>query len=688
VPATWSARDYATGQFYHVAATRHLPYHVCGAQQDSSTMCVSSATGLAPAGGGGRGGGGGGRRGGGPAVPEPYGVGGAEPGYIAPDPKDIDVFYAGGNNGSFMTKINRRTGENREVGAYPQFASGEPSSAMVERWQWTYPIIFSPVDPNVLYTGSQHVWKTVDGGKNWQKISPDLTRHDPKTLGHSGGPITGDMNGPEVYAVVFAIAPGRKDVNVIWAGSDDGRINVTADGGKSWSNVTPKDMPDFGRVSIIEAGSFESGTAYAAVKRPLLNDIAPYIFRTHDFGKTWTKIVNGIASNDYVHAVREDPARKGLLYAATQHGVYVSYDDGDNWQSLSLNLPEIPVSDLLVEPTSLAISTHGRGFYILENIQPLRQAVAAVAASDAYLFAPAPAIRSATGARLEYWLKHPAQSLTVEVLDSAGHVIRSFNGAVPTAGGGRGGRGAAGADPSVPQEFAGGRGGRGGATTASMAAGLNAVTWNLLYPDAVTFPGMILWGATTQGPAAVPGHYSVRLTADGKTQTQPFLVQRHPLFTDVSQADYEAQFRIAIAVRDKVSEANNAVIQIRNLKKEVADRLTKSADPRLKATGDSLTARLGAVEEEIYQVRNQSNQDPLNFPIKINNRIASLLEVVDRGDGRPTGNVGPIFTNLKAELKVQTDRLQKVIDKDLAALNAELKRLGLAPISATSKPIA
>jgi photosystem II stability/assembly factor-like uncharacterized protein len=643
---------------------------------------------------GGRGGGGGGR---GAAPAQTYGAGGAEPGYIAPDPKDVDVFYAGGNNGSFITKINRRTGENRDVGAYPRFASGEPASAMVERWQWTFPIIFSPVDPNALYTGSQHVWKTINGGQTWEKISPDLTRHDPKTLGHSGGPITGDMNGPEVYAVVVALAPGKRDVNVIWAGSDDGLIHVTRDGGKTWANVTPKEMPDFGRVSIIDAGSFESGTAYAAVKRPLLNDISPYIFRTHDFGKTWTKIVNGIAANDYVHSVREDPTRRGLLYAATQHGVYISYNDGDDWQSLSLNLPEIPVSDLMVESTSLAISTHGRGFYVLENIQPLRQFIPAQAAADAYLFAPAPAIRSATGARIDYWLKHPAQTLTLEVLDSTGHVIRSFAGAAPPAtGGGRGGRGArgataegaAGVPADVPAEFAGGRGGRGGNPTASMAAGLNSFTWNLLYPDAVTFPGMVLWGATTQGPAAVPGRYLVRLTVDGKTETQPFLVQKHPLFTDVSQVDYEAQFRVAIAIRDKVSEANNAVIQIRDLKKEVADRLTKSPDPKLKTLGDSLTTKLGAVEEEIYQVKNQSNQDPLNFPIKINNRIASLLEVVDRGDGRPTGNVAPIFTNLKGELKVQTDRLQKVIDNDLAALNAQLKRLGLETISTSKKPIA
>ncbi len=243
--------------------------------------------------------------------------------------------------------------------------------------QWTFPIVFSPVDSHILYTSTQHVWKTTDQGETWTRISPDLTRHDPKTMGDSGGPITHDMNSPEVYATVFALGPSKKDVNVLWAGSDDGLINVTRDGGKTWKNVTPKDMPDFGRVSIIDASAFDAGTAYVAVKKPLLDDFAPYIFRTHDYGATWTKIVNGIRADDYVHAVREDPTRRGLLYAGTQHGFYISYDDGDHWQSLSLNLPDTQVCDIGVEANDVVISTHGRGFYILDRVGPLRQYSAA-----------------------------------------------------------------------------------------------------------------------------------------------------------------------------------------------------------------------------------------------------------------------------------------------------------------------
>jgi photosystem II stability/assembly factor-like uncharacterized protein len=610
---TWSAQDYATGQFYHVATTRHVPYHVCGAQQDNTTLCVPSDTGLPAGRGGGRG-----------ATPITYTAGGSEPGYIAPDPKDPDVFFAGGNNGSFLTRLNRETSELREVGPYPRMFSGEPSSALVERWQWTYPIIFSSVDPNILYTSSQHVWKTTNGGQSWDKISPDLTRHDPKTMGESGGPITHDMNSPEVYGTVFALGPGKKDVNLLWAGSDDGLVQVTSDGGKTWTNVTPKEMPEFGRVSQIDASAFEAGGAYVAVKKPLLNDVQPYIFRTRDFGKTWTKIVNGIRADDYVHAVREDPTRQGLLYAGTEHGFYVSYDDGDRWQSLSLNLPDTPVSDLWVEANSLAIATHGRGFYVLDDVAPLRRADAAAGAF--HLYKPADAIRTAGGASISYLLKQPAQNLSIEILRD-GQVVQTIRGAAKTspspAGGGQ-------TPPADEEESAGGGRGRGGPPTAPMAAGFNRVTWNLEYPGPTSFPGMVLWGASTSGPTALPGNYDVRLSVDGQSQVQPLAVRKHP-WHSVKDEDLIEQFDLAVQIRDKASEANNAVIQIRKIKDQVKDRLSKSQDASLKAAGDRLTASLSAIEEEIYQVRNQSNQDPLNFPIKINNRLASAWSGDTRG---------------------------------------------------------
>jgi photosystem II stability/assembly factor-like uncharacterized protein len=668
---TWSDEEYATGQFYHVITTKHVPYHVCGSQQDNSTMCVASDTNLGGRGGGGRGG----------PVP-PYAAGGGEPGYIAPDPRNPDVFYAGSNNGTFLTRLDRRTGELREVGAYPRFFSGEPASALVERWQWTYPIIFSPVDPNVLYTSSQHVWKTTNGGQSWEKISPDLTRHDPKTLGESGGPITHDMNSPEVYATVFALGPGKTDVNILWAGSDDGLVQVTRDGGKTWTNVTPKEMPDLGRVSQIDASAFDPGAAYVAVKKPLLNDFAPYIFRTHDFGKTWTKIVSGIPANDYVHVVREDRVRRGLLYAGTQHGIFLSLDEGDHWESMSLNLPDTQVSDIWVEANDVTIATHGRGFYILDDIGPLRQHGPAVtSAADFYLFAPGEVIRSSGRATITYLLKKPAAKLSLEVLDARGQVVRSIQGAAPADEGGRGSPGPAEAGRGGPGAAeAGGRGGRGGPPTTSMAAGLSRFTWDAQHEGATTFPGMILWGATTNGPTALPGGYQVRLTVDGRAQAQPLTVKKHP-FRAASDAELKEQFDLAIQIRDKVSEANNAVIQIRRVKQQANDRIAKSSDARLKEASGWLAKNLSVVEEAIYQVRNRSNQDPLNFPIKINNRIASLLRVVLTGEGKPTANAYPIFKDVTAELKVQTDRLQQVLGKDLAAVNVELKRLGLEPVN-------
>jgi photosystem II stability/assembly factor-like uncharacterized protein len=654
----WTDENYSTAQLYHVAATAGYPYDLCGAQQDASTICVSSTANAAGGGGFGRGG----------ASNATYNAGGAEPGYIAPDPLNPDIYFAGSNNGGFLTRLNRHTGEMREVSPYPLMFSGEASSELVERWQWTYPIIFSPVNPKLLYASSQHLWKTTNAGQSWTRISPDLTRHDPSTMGPSGGPITHDMNAPEVYGTIFAIGPSKLDTNVIWTGSDDGLVYVTRDGGAHWTNVTPKGMPDFGRVSIIDASAFDGGTAYVAVNRPLLNDRAPYIFRTHDYGRTWTKIVDGIRADDYVHSVREDPSRKGLLFAATQHGVYMSYDDGDHWSSLSLNLPDLPVSDLIVYRHDIAISAHGRGFYLLKNIVPLEQYTPAVASADAHLFAPPPAIRSTDGAEISYWLKHPATKVGLDILDASGKVIRSYKPDTSTK---------AKPDSSADESprF------RRGPSSPSKTAGLNRFTWDLRYESATDFPGMILWGGSTQGPSAPPGHYSVRLVVDGHTFTTPIEVKANPLFTDVTNADMQAQFALALKIRDKLSAANQAVIDVRSVRSKVDTLLKKNNDATLKQLGDKLNADAAVIEENIYQVQNQSGQDPLNFPIKINNRIATLLSTVDRGDGAPIGVAPVIFDYLSGKLKVQTDALAKVWATDLVAFNARAKSLGLTAVT-------
>jgi photosystem II stability/assembly factor-like uncharacterized protein len=648
---TWSDQDFPTAQFYHVTTTAHLPFHVCGAQQDNSTLCVASDTGL---------GGGFGR------IPpaEPYQAGGGEPGYIAADPRNPDVFFAGANNGSFLTRLNRRTGELKEVGAYPRFFSGEPSKDVKERWQWTYPIIFSYVDPNVLYTSSQRVWKSTNGGDTWEAISGDLSRHDPKTMQESGGPITHDMNSPEIYGTVFSLAPGRKDINLLWAGSDDGLVHVTRDGGKTWANITPPDMPDLGRVSQIDSSAFDDSTAYLAVKKMLLGDVSPYIFKTTDFGKSWTKIVNGIPANDYVHVVRADTKRRGLLYAGTQHGAYVSFDDGASWLPFKEGLPDVPVSDLWVTDNALAIGTHGRSFYVMDNLTTLRQ-FGMAPLTDVFLFAPSQTVRGLDRAAIDYYLKAQPKALTIDFLDAKGQVVRSFTGQPP--------RDAGAATPAGDDDFP-----RGPAPPA-MTAGLNRFSWDLNSTGVVTFPGMVLWGATQNGPMVLPGTYQVKLTADGVSATQPLTITKHPL-RNISDADLQYQWDLASRIRDKVNEANQAVIRIRRIKTDIAERI-KDAPKEVVAAGEQLTKALSVVEEDIYQVRNQSNQDPLNFPIKTNNRLASLLRVAVAGEGRPTSNVEPIFAELSAELDGHTGRLNKTVADQLPAFNRMLARVKRQPVS-------
>jgi photosystem II stability/assembly factor-like uncharacterized protein len=665
----WTAQDFSTEQFYHAITTAHVPFHVCGSQQDNTTLCVphnwnmgaftAANTPRTDTGA--------------PRPPvditdggmaEAYIAGGGEPGYIAPDPRDPDIFYSGTNNGAYLDRFNRRLRVSREVNPYPWFYSGEPSKAIRERWQWTYPIIFSPIDKRSLYVSSQRLWRTKDGGKTWQALSGDLTRHDPSTQEKSGGPITGDMNGPEVYGTIFSVAPSKKDIRVIWTGSDDGLVHVTRDDGRTWTNITPKEMPDFGRVSQIDASNFSAGTAYISVRKPLLNDFAPYIFRTTDFGRTWTKIVSGIRPDAYVHAVREDPTRAGMLYAATQHGVYLSYDDGASWQSLQLNMPDAPVSDLIVEANELVIATHGRGFWVLDNIAPLRQATPQRLAAEVHLFTPPTGVRSGGGMPISYLFKTPPQRALLEILDSTGTVVRTvepdtMSSAAPRAGGRR----------------------RSGDATLPKAAGMNRFMWDLRAQGITSFPGMILWGAGTAGPAVPPGRYTARLTADNRVVTAPIVVQRNPWLTEITDADLRAQYTFGKQVRDKASEANQSVINIRRVKAQLADRQKKAADDAaLKATGNTLTANAAIVEDSIYQVRNQSGQDPLNFPIRVNNRLATLLSMAERGDGRPTTNMPEIFGILSTELGRYTTRLSQIWATDLAAVNRELARLKLPPL--------
>ncbi len=651
---TWTEQDFPTAQLYHVITTNHVPYHVCGAQQDNSTACVPS-------------------NGNGDYL---YEVGGGESGYIAEDPKDVDVFYAG-SYGGLLTRINRRTGERRAVNPWPDNPMGYASGAMTERFQWTYPIIASPHDPKVLYATSQHVWRTANDGQTWEKISPDLTRHDPSTLGESGGPITLDQTGVETYATVFTLAPSPIEKDTLWAGSDDGLVHVTRDGGKSWQNVTPSDLPEFARVSLIEASPHQAGTAYVAANRYQRADRSAYVFKTADYGKTWTKIVSGIAAGDFARAIREDKVRRGLLFLGTELGIYVSFDDGGQWQSLRQNLPVTPVHDIAIKDNDAVIATHGRSFYVLDNISVLRQLDASIIGSTVHLFTPPDATRSVSrGVTIDYYLKSDADKVTIDILDPQGKVIRTFVGSAEEDKKREAARQATGR-PQAEEEEEGPR--RAPVARVGYKMGMNRLTWDMRYASAVEFPNLIMWAGSVRGPIAPPAHYSVRLTVGADAQTQAFNLKRHPLFA-ATDADLAEQFALARQINQRVSDANQAVIRIRSLKDQIKDRQGKTTDKKIGQAAAALTTKLTDIEGEIYQYRNRSSQDPLNFPIKLNNKLAALQGIVEGGDAKPTDSSYAVFKELSGRLDQQLGRIDSTVKTDVEAFNKLLRGKKLEPV--------
>jgi photosystem II stability/assembly factor-like uncharacterized protein len=660
---TWTAETMPTAQFYHVITTAHVPYRVCGAQQDNSTACVSSQQ---PQGGPGGSGGG--------ADQVFYSVGGGESGYIASDPRSPDIYYAG-SYGGLITRLDRRTGQMRAINPHPDNPMGYASADIAERFQWTFPIVIAPSDPRVLYVGSQHLWKSTNEGQSWTAISHDLTRHDPKTMGASGGPITKDNTGVETYATIFSIAPSPKDANVVWTGSDDGYVHVTRDGGKSWKNVTPKELGDFARISLVEASVFRPGTAYVAANRYQQDDVNPYVYRTDDYGATWTKIVTGVPVTEFARAIREDVKVPKLLYLGTEHGIYVSFDDGANWQSLRQNLPDTPVHDIAVEQRDLVIATHGRGFYIMDGIAPLRQG-GIQTSTNVHLYKPGDALRGLDrSVSIDYYLKQPAQKVTMEVLDAQGKIIRTFTG-TPADAQRR-------AEPAAGEDEDGFR--RPPEPHPAVTAGLHRLNWDMRYPGATDFPGLVMWAATTRGPQAPPAMYQVRVTADGQTETQSFAIAREPhLLEAVSDQDLREQFDLATNIRNKVSQANEAVLLVRGIRAQIKDRTGKldaKAAAVVRALED-LDQALSAVENEIYQTRLQSSQDPLNYPIKLNNKIAALQGVVESADARPAEQTYSVFRALSSRLEEQLAKLDAAVKTKLPTVNQLLQRQRLDPLKA------
>ncbi len=701
---TWTEQDYSTAQFYHVTTTNHFPYRVCGAQQDNSTLCGPS------------------RADGGIGNSDWYDVGGGESGYIAVRPDSPNVVYAG-SYGGYLTRFDEKTREARNINPWPDNPMGHDAADAKYRFQWTFPIVISPHNPGTLYVGSSVVFKSTNNGQSFSPISPDLTRHDPRTLGPSGGPITKDQTSVEYYATVFTIAESPRQAGVIWAGSDDGLVHVTRNAGKSWTNITPPGMPEFARISLIEASPHAAGTAYVAANRYQMDDLKPYIYRTTDFGRTWTLITSGISATEFVRAVREDPVRRGLLYAATERGIWVSFNDGTNWQSLRKNLPIVPVHDLVVKEGDLVAGTHGRSFWILDDLSALRQLSPAVTSRPAHLFKPRNVYRAdfrggggtgaagghpsgqnpPNGAVVYYWLKDKNQTVTLEFLDSKGSLIRKFTSlqdssvrmdSLRTDSIRRNREDSlrrAGVNPDSArrteargEETPGEDGPRRPAPPPRVPNknGLNMFAWNLYYPDLVSFENLIMWAAGTQGPMAIPGQYTVRMTVGGEpVQSQTFSLLKDPR-SRATQAELVEQFNFLRKIGDRVNDANNAVRTIRNLRAQLAARragLTDAQKLELDAVSTGMMTRLASIEAEIYQVKNQSGQDPLNYPIRLNNKIAALAGVVSSADARPTDQSYEVFNILSAQLDAHLAAIRTEMSA-LTAVNAKLKSLGTSEI--------
>lgn len=701
---SWTEQDQATAQFYHVITTNEFPYKVCGAQQDNSTLCGPS------------------RAEGGITRADWVNAGGGESGYIAARVDSPNIVYAG-SYGGLTTRTDLRTRIQRDVNPWPDNPMGHDARDARYRFNWTFPIVLSPNDPKTLYVGGNVLFRSTDEGQTFRVISPDLTRNDPRTLGASGGPITKDQTSVEYYATIFAVAESPLVRGVIWTGSDDGLVQLTRDGGATWTNVTPKNLPEWSRVSIIEPSRFDAGTAYVAINRYQMEDLRPYIYRTTDYGRTWTRLVNGIPATEFVRVVREDPARRGLLYAGTERGVWFSLDDGANWRSLRRNLPIVPVHDLAVKDGDLVAATHGRSFWILDDVSPLRQLTSETLARDAHLFRPRPAYRASfsgggstgaagghptgknppQGASFYYWLRSPRQIVTMDILDASGKLVRSFTSRQDSASAADSVRGdsvkaaradslkRAGAKPDstieteargeeTDEDEAPGR--RARPQRVPDKKGLNMFTWNLRYPDASSFENLIMWAGSVRGPIAVPGSYTVRMTVNGRAQSQPLVLLKDPR-ESATQGEFAEQFAFLMKLRDRLTDANDAVKTIRNVKAQLAMRgaaLPAARRDAYQAMARPLVTRLSAIEGEIYQVRNRSSQDPLNYPIKLNNKLAALASVVGESDARPTAQAYAVYDVLVPQLNAQLGALRQVLGSPLTAVNAYLTSAGLKAV--------
>lgn len=683
----------ANAQMYHAHLTNHAIPHVCGAQQDASSVCGPIRGPIPVPGAGGRGGrggggGGGGGRGGAPAdAPTPagqyqefYGAAGGESGYMSSSPLNPDITY-GANYGGSMTMRDRISGRSMALDIWPLDPMGHDVKDSKYRFQWTYPIVHSPHDPRTIYVGSNVVFKSTDEGMSFTAISPDLTRHDPRTMGSSGGPISKDQTSVEYYATVFTISESPIRKGVIWTGSDDGKVFITRNGGATWTDVTPKGIPEWMRMSIIDASPHSPGTAWLAGNRYQLDDFTPYLYRTNDYGQTWVKITDGIPATEFTRAIREDLARPGMVYAATERGMYVSYDYGRNWESLKRNLPPVPVHDIALKGDDMAIATHGRSFWVMERLDLLRNAPDAAAAKSAnrdFLYQPPLTPRASGNLEIRYDLAQPGQLVTFELSDASGKVFKKVSSAdsipdpVAVQGGGRGGGRGGAAAPS-------------GSLRVPNAAGTNRYVLNLRYPSAPSFQGMILWNNNMTGPLIAPGQYRLTMrVANGTPLTKQVRITRDPR-ADATDADVAAQTDLALRVVARLTDVNNGVRKIRSIERQLDARSpTMESNTSFRTLARNLRDSLNAVEDSLYQTKNRAGQDPLNFPIRLNDQLGGLNSFVQSGERKPTRQSLEVYDILAGGVAREMRRLRYIETVMLPRVNASLKAAGQEEIVPTT----
>jgi photosystem II stability/assembly factor-like uncharacterized protein len=637
--ANWSTyMNQPTAQFYRVTTDNSFPYRIYGAQQDNSTVRIRHRN-----------------SGGSISESDWESTAGGESGWIAPDPNDNDIVY-GGSYGGYLTRENHSTGTSRSVNVYPNNPMGHGAEDMKYRFQWNFPIFFSPHNTNMLYTTSNQFHRSTNEGQSWETFSPDLTRNDQSKLGSSGGPITKDNTSVEYYATIFTAAESPIKQGIIWAGSDDGLVHVTQDNGVSWQNVTPATLPEWLQINSIEASPFNPAEAYFAATGYKTGDYEPYLFKTKDYGKTWTKIVSGIEAEHFTRVVRADPEKRGMLYAGTETAMYYSKDDGGSWHSLQLNLPIVSITDLAIKDNNLIAATQGRAFWIIDDLTVLHQVEPEMNAKSLHLFKPQDSynmdgVKSSSlteganrpGGVLVYsYLKElPKEELKIEFFDSKNQKLREFS------------------TKGINGD------------SLKVKAGSNEFNWNLRVEDAEGFDGLIMWAGNLRGPKVTPGTYTVRMTLDGKAQTQNFKVLADPRY-ESTQTDLESQYKYLLAVRDKLTETHQSIKLIRSYRAEMDSLGTKPSNLK------QVMTEMDEIEKTLYQTQNKSGQDPLNFPIRLNNKLAHLSSVVGNGDYRPTDQSIEVKTELVTKIDAELTRFRKLEQEQISKiLNIEEMKTNL-----------